>query len=632
MGVEGHSRSRKHTNTSRTVRARGLRAVALVAGAGLLLTATGCGSMPDHGNVQEVKASPQVDTQVRVYSVPPRPGDAPRAIVDGFMEAMTSDDPGFDTARKYLTREASKTWNPGSTTILDGAVPNPADTTSGHDGGSRTFRISGERIAELDKQSAYTPHTGAYEQTLRLVKEKGPGKKDSAEWRIDSPPQGLVLGESDFQRIFRSVNKYYFASTAGESNLLALVADPIYVRKRTDPQTRLDPVAQAVKAVMDGPSAWLRKSVRSRFPTKSALRNGTKSLPIGDHNSLKVPLNPESANAVNQKMCTDMAAQLLFTLQDLTSSTRIDQVEMQRPDDSPLCKLHKNNAADYVAGGVVAAASYQYFLDGERRLVRVRSTSESGPAEPVPGIGEQKLTVRSAGISRDETVAAAVSDSGHEMYVAPMTAGRDDYRTPYRSEKGARETLSAPSWDGMGDLWFADRDQRRPRVVRLVDGGGTAQEVQVERLGDGYVDSLRVSADGVRVALLIVEKGRKTLKIGRVERTRTAAGEKVMIVGLRPAAPQMEDVTAMSWAGQSRLVVAGREAGGVQQMRYVRTDGSSSAEGLLPGANQVTAVAASDAEGAAVLAQTKEDGIVRLPPGANWKTLVKVGSMPVYPG
>ncbi|CAM5670394.1 lipoprotein LpqB [Streptomyces spiroverticillatus] len=637
MGVEGHSRSRKRTYDSRTVRERGLRATALVTGAGLLLTAAGCGSMPDHGNVYEVKASPQVDTQVRVYSVPPRPGDRPRAIVDGFMEAMTSDDPGFDTARKYLTRSASKAWNPGSTTtILGGAVPNPAETTSGQTGGVLEFKISGERIAELDKQSAYQPQSGVYEQTLRLVKEKGPGKKDPVEWRIDTPPAGLVLGESDFQRIFRSVNKYYFASTAGESGLRPLVADPVYVRKRTDPQTRLDPVAQAVKAVMDGPSAWLSHSVRSSFPTRAGLKAGTKTLPIGDHNSLKVPLNPEMADA-ERKICMDMAAQILFTLQDLTSSTRIDQVEMMRPDDSSLCTLQKSNAGDYAPGGFVGPPNHEYFLNGDRHLVRILSASENALSEPVPGaIGERRTVVRSAGVSRGEKTVAAVLDSGHELSVAPiapLASGAADAKIVYRSERGAKETLSAPSWDGMGDLWFADRDQRRPRVMRLVDGGGTPQQVSIERLDEGYVDSLRVSADGVRVALLVVGKDqRKTLKIGRVERSNGPGGPEVSIVGLRPAAPQMEDVTAMSWAGQSRLVVAGRETGGVQQMRYVRTDGSSSAEGLLPGANQVTAVAASDAEGSAVLAQTKDDGIVRLPPGANWKTLAKPGSMPVYPG
>ena len=42
----------------------------------------------------------------------------------------------------------------------------------------------------------------------------------------------------------------------------------------------------------------------------------------------------------------------------------------------------------------------------------------------------------------------------------------------------------------------------------------------------------------------------------------------------------------MSWAGDSRLVVVGREPGGVQQMRYVQADGSTPAAGVLPGADR----------------------------------------------
>lgn len=105
------------------------------------------------------------------------------------------------------------------------------------------------------------------------------------------------------------------------------------------------------------------------------------------------------------------------------------------------------------------------------------------------------------------------------------------------------------------------------------------------------------------------------------------------MVELRPGAPQMEDVTAVSWAGRSRLVVVGKEIGGVsQQLRYVQTDGSTSAAGTLPSVNKLTDIAATDDDRMPLVAHSQEDGIVRLPPGANWKTAVKKGSAPAYPG
>ncbi|MFD3518436.1 LpqB family beta-propeller domain-containing protein [Streptomyces sp. NPDC058657] len=593
--------------------------------------------MPDQGEVRSVKASQRVDSQVRVYSVPPRSGARPEEIVDGFLEAMTSDDPGFDTARKYLTKSASKDWHPGTVTTILAVAPAREDTSSKHNGGTPAFSLAGQQVAYLDAQSSFRAEAKRYDQPLHLVREKNPdNKQDVGEWRIGSPPEGLVLGESDFQRIFRPVNKYYFGpkSATDDAGQRWLVADPVYVRKRTDPQTRLDPVAQAVKALMDGPSNWLSPVVDSSFTSNAALKDGVRTLTFGDHNSLKVPLNAKGAN-VTPKRCRDMAAQLLFTLRDLTASARIDQVEIQNDDLSPLCVLSGDQAGGYVPESTVRAPDYQYFLDGDQRLVQMRSNAEREEAQAVPGaLGGTQPRLRSAAVSRDENHAAGVSMDGRHLYVAPIAAG-SKYETRYTSSAKSKDPLSTPSWDGRGDLWVADRDAANPRLLRMVDGKGKPQEVKIVGTVGGQVDSLRVAADGVRIALLVKDdKGRRTLRIGRVERRGTPDNPDITVAELRAAAPKMEEVTAVSWAGHSRLVVVGREAGGVQQMRYVQTDGSTSAEGLLPGANQVTAVAASDLEQLPLLAQSKDDGIVRLPPGANWKTVVREGegSLPFYPG
>ncbi|MFJ6700821.1 LpqB family beta-propeller domain-containing protein [Streptomyces sp. NPDC091272] len=592
--------------------------------------------MPDHGDVREVKGPQVVDSQVRVYSVPPRSGARPDEIVEGFLEAMKSDDPGFDTARKYLTRNASSKWNPSEGTAVLEEGPIREEPSGSANAAAPVYGLAGRQVAALDRQSAYQSAKKPYSQQLRLVREKGSDKKsDGGEWRIDTPPKGLVLGESDFQRIFRPVNKYYFASDPATDDPKErwLVADPVYVRKRTDPQSRLDPVAQAVKALLDGPSLWLKPVVGSRFPTGAGLKGGVKALTIGDHNSIKVPLNEKAAN-VNQRGCLEMAAQLLFTLRDLTSTSRLDQVEIQDDEESQLCVLGGDQAGAYAPGGSSSIPAYYYFLDDKRRLVRILGEADTNDAKPVPGaLGESGLQLKSVGVSRDENYVAGVAADGHRLQVAPMAAGSGTADTLYTSRSTTKEPLSAPSWDSRNDLWIADRDPKAPRLLRMVDGTGSPEEIPVEGLGGGIVDSLRVSADGVRIALLVSDaKGHKTLRVGRIERRGASEENAVAVVGLRPGAPQMEEVTAMSWAGHSRLVVVGREKDGVQQMRYVQTDGSTSAAGLLPGANQVTAVAASDVDRFPLLAQSQGDGILRLQPGANWKTVAREGWLPVYPG
>jgi hypothetical protein len=124
--------------------------------------------------------------------------------------------------------------------------------------------------------------------------------------------------------------------------------------------------------------------------------------------------------------------------------------------------------------------------------------------------------------------------------------------------------------------------------------------------------------------------GKHSLLIGRIERD-DESDDGPAVVDPRPAAPDMELVTAMSWAGDSRLVVVGREQGGVHQMRYVQVDGST-LEGPAPAAlSGVKAIAASEDERVPLVAYS-EDGIVRLPTGAQWQKVDKDGTAPVYPG
>lgn len=258
---------------------------------------------------------------------------------------MTSDDPDFRTTRKYLTAEAARTWQPGEGTTVLAKAPNRNGPTI-HDKERRTtettYTLTGEQVAAVDAQSSYRPLAPSeYDQMLHLVREKGADGKQ--EWRIDIVPDGLVLGQSDFKRLYRSVNKYYFADGRPDDES-ALVADPVYVRNRTDPVTRMDTATQTVRSLLEGPSNWLTPVVDSRFPEGTALRAGVTSLAPDDQNVLKVPLN-KKADKVGQNACRMMAAQVLFTLRDLTSA-RAGQVELQGAR-GPLCSLGADEAEEF---------------------------------------------------------------------------------------------------------------------------------------------------------------------------------------------------------------------------------------------------------------------------------------------
>ncbi|MFF0072453.1 LpqB family beta-propeller domain-containing protein [Streptomyces sp. NPDC005494] len=619
------------TDRHRGGHGRAVRLSALL-GCGVVVLA-GCGAMPVTGDVKAVDASQPGDSQVQVYAVPPREGATPSEVVDGFLESMTSDDPDFRTTRKYLTVEASRTWQPSEGTTVLSKAPNRTGPTI-HDKVRRstetTYVLNGEQVASVDEQSSYRPLVPSeYSQTLHLVREKGADGKQ--EWRIDLVPDGLVLGQSDFKRLYRSVNKYYFAAGRTDTEP-ALVADPVYVRNRTDPVTRMDTATQTVRTLLAGPSNWLRPVVDSRFPAGTALKRGVTSLAPDDQNVLKVPLN-KKADMAGPGACRMMAAQVLFTLRDLTSA-RVGQVELQGTH-GPLCSLGADEAQEYVSDKVSGAPDSQYFVDDKGHVQRIPGSSKgSGDPEPVIGpFGDGTVAMSAVGVSRDEQLAAAVSENQQQLYVSSLVE-ESEPAAPVVTSNAPKpaDRLSAPSWDGNGDLWVADRDPAGPRLLRLADGAGKPQEVAVPGLDGGRIEALRMSADGVRIALRVSKDGHTTLHFGRVERHGSGEDEQVSVEDLRRAAPQLADVTAISWSGRSRLVVVGKEEGGVQQVRYVQADGSTSSSAVLPGVNQVTAVAASDDEQLPLMADTESDGIVKLSPGDNWQTVLKEGDSLVYPG
>ncbi len=601
------------------------RKLALLGCATVLLA--GCASMPDSGDVTAVDQSPRSegDSQVRVYGVPPQDGAQPTNIVRSFLDATTSDEADFRTATQYLAKSARRTWRPFQVTkvLQERPKSEPKVQPNREDANGYSVTLSGSQVATVDDNHAYTPEERPYRQTIHLIKEGG-------QWRIDRLPDGVVLGLSDFQRIYRSVNKYYFASYASESeepkaSRDVLVADPVYLRQR------IKPITASVQALLSGPTDWLNEVTTSAFPPGTRL--AAHDLALDDSNGLRVKLSKEAVST-DADQCRRMAAQLFFTVQDMTRASKISEVELQDNNGNSLCTLSQDQAErDFAPAPLTGRSAKEYFIDAGHKVVAM-SDSATEPT-PVRGpFGTGRTPLRSVAISRGENTAAGVSGDGRYLYVAALEDGIErgaPLMTSTGSAKNPDEGLTAPSWDGLGDLWVADRDAHGSRLLRMREGKGDPERVAVPGLGGRRIKAIKVAADGIRIAMLVEDNGRTTLQLGRVARGGSSAHPVLSVQELRPIAPQLEDVVAASWAGGSRLVVVGRESGGVQQMQFMETDGSASDAQTLPGVNGVKAVAASEDETRPLIADATE-GIVRLPPDANWKTVAKDGTAPVYPG
>ncbi|MFE0317142.1 LpqB family beta-propeller domain-containing protein, partial [Streptomyces albogriseolus] len=598
------------------------RPVASAGGGGVLRA--GGASWRHSGDRRGVESTPRKDTQVRVYAMPPSDDATPAQIVQGFLEALTSDDADYKTARQYLTPEASKYWRPEqSTTVLSDGPGARADREPREDSTALTYTLTGTKFATVDAQQAYAPASGQYSELVRLVKDD-----KSGQWRIDAVPQGVVMGKSDFQRNYTSFNKYYFASNVdvNGSSLPMAVADPVYVRRHVDPTTRM------VRSLISGPTSWLDPVVRSSFPTGTQLRKGAGPLTPDDRGTLTVPLN-DRASEIGTGRCEEMAAQLLFTLRGL--SPAVEEVEL-RADGGQLCSLTQDGAETVATRGALNQPDHLYFLDREHKLVRIAAGSAGADPEAAPGaLGQGEQGLRSVAVARDERMAAGVGLNGQELFVSALAQGATLGEPVLRSQgKTEQDRLTPPSWDAQGGLWVADRDPARPGLYLLPQGADQPLQVRTPGL-EGRIRAVRVAADGVRIALVVEKGDERSLLVGRIERSgpdEAGSSERttVTVVELRSATPELEQVTAMSWAGDSRLVVVGREHGGVEQMKYVEVDGSTPDVPPPAALTGVKALTAAGDENAPLVAYSV-DGIVRLPSGAQWQKVTQ-GTAPVYPG
>jgi two-component system sensor histidine kinase MtrB len=591
---------------------------ALVAVGALL---AGCASMPSSGEVSRVGSEQNADAnaQVRVYGVKPQKGETPEQIVRGFLEATTSDEADYATALEYLTPKLAKTWNPNAMVTVLSSGPTAIQTPAAVGGNARSASVSltGDRVATVDSEHAYHASAGTYRSGVHLTKV-------GSEWRIDRVSDGLVLGQADFQRIYQSVDMYYFAPSGpgpgpgpgagvGSQQRNVLVADPVYMR------ARINLLGTTVQTLLNGPTDWLRPAVDSAFPAGAK----ATAVSLDDSQRLRVRLNKAGSAGIDAQRCRRMAAQLIETVKGM-ASPKPASVEVDGANGAAVCSLSRDQTQSYAPGGPGGTASRQFYIDSGHHLVSL--AGDGTQAQRVAGpFGAGQVPLESVAVQPDEKVAAGV-------YVAAVARGTTSDKLVLTS-RGPKdgERLSAPSWDGYGDLWVADRDPANPRLLMLPGGTGAPVQVVVRDLGKGRIESLRVAPDGVRIALLVREGGITTLQLGRIERSGTQAKPQIVVAGLRLVTPPQEDVKAASWAGASRLVVA-QVSGGVEQIQYVGEDGSASFTSTLPGIGGVVSVAGSVDPNRPLLAEYN-GGIFRLlPDGNNWKRVSPEGTAPVYPG
>ena len=466
---------------SRAARPAARPAVLLATVLAVLLLA-GCVRMPEAGPVVETRSGGNVqgDPGVFIDPKPPSVGDSAPDIVKGFLDAMTATPVQTNVAKRFLTREASASWDPQLRTITyaDASPPQGASRVSVTLHGADVLDAHGGWRGRLPRAN----HVVEFPMTI-----------ENGEFRIAAAPDALIVPESWFEQRFRQVSLYFFDPTAQ-----ILVPEPVFVPRGEQLATTL------IKGLLRGPSPELARVSRSFIP--SGLTFGL-SVPVSADGVADISLQGEAGRQATQDLGL-MFAQLAWTLRQEPAirsfRVSIGGQQLQLPGGNSEFGVMQGSGYD-PAGSEASPLVY-----GLRDGLLVSGSPDALEAVDGP-LGSTAFGVRSIGVNLDATQVAGVTGEGTAVVVGPVE-GRPDQLTEVVS--GATNLLR-PAWDFSARLWLADRGPQGARFS-FVEGGRPAVPLTVPGVTGEEIRSFLVSRDGSRLVAVVRRPSGDHLMISRV--------------------------------------------------------------------------------------------------------------------
>ena len=447
---------------------------------------SGCATLPTSGAVvSEPRRSQAADPGgAAIDPDPPTAGASPSLIIDGFLHAMATYQPGYPAARQYLTSTAKTTWRPeaGVLVYADGTAPTvtadkvtmevPLVGTLGSDG---AFDVAG---------------AGMWSHDFGIVKENG-------EWRISHPQSGILISRYLFASGFVRHDVFFLDATK-----TTLVPDARYLARGNRTPSAV------LRLLLAGPSQWLAPSVVTAVPPATSILGS-----VGESGDVTVPFSAVPANPADRSLMCAQIAELLRQLPDVTGFRLTAQgaavdIPEQRPDGSiPLSMADRYDP--------IATLTSQLFAMSAGHLVRAPDTF-GGTARVVNGdFGSQSWDASALAVGADGMEAALLV--GNQLIRGTVDGqGTKSVLT--------REGMLRPQFSRDGGLWTVTTAGEVWRV-----DGDRAARVPAPGLAGRTVLAFRISPDGQRIAVVSQSNGNREVGLVRIER-----GTSFVVDGWRP--------------------------------------------------------------------------------------------------
>lgn len=527
-----------------------VRAATLVALAVVAAVLAGCATIPTSGPIERVEDESGLgESTVRYMPAGPAKDATETQIINGFLDAMLAYPVTHRVAAEYLTPEAAQEWRPStSTTVYADAEVFSVSVGSGW------IDLSTE--SRLDEQGRLRRVGRSQRLDIDLVRIDG-------QWRIDSPPDGVLVSTGWFEDYVRSFD-LYFLDESGRH----LVPEPVHEVVGDQLATSL------MTSLALGPGRG-SPTLSTAVPDAADLR---ASVPVV--NGVAQVDFSTRVGELSVREQRRLSAQVAWTLRQVPVVTDV--------------RITGDGTVVAPTGDAVQDASgwASFGPDKSRRWVFVTASGKVhqvglGSRRPMAGAwGEDDQGASMVTASEDRTAAvwsdrARVSATGGSE---PVEITGDGFLRP------------VIDIDQM--TWLVDRPGERTRV-RVHDGDSI---VLVPATGLGALTSFSVSPDGARY--VATSDGR--LLVGGIERR----DGRVVSLARPTVLPTQDGARQAVWVDGSRVAHLGPEG---TQVRSVRIDGSDRVDAwpgggqLLPDIDPVGLVATSAARSDLFIIDTEGD-------------------------
>jgi hypothetical protein len=509
----------------------------------------GCVNVPTGGRVATGRAvenaGPVDDPYVRLIPVPPGQNWLPAQIVEGFITASAAFDDRHAVAKMYLAPGVD--WEPDprpGVTVYDGSLDIAPPVAIGPADDGIRVRVTGRRLGTISTDGQYQATSGGIDDVFQV------GKDAHGQWRITALPDGLraglLLGQRDVDRAFRTLNLYFFGPDG-----TVLVPNPVFLPLIN----RRDLPGQLVRAVLSGPTSWLSGAVRTEFPPGTRLMGDRVDVTDG---VATVNLSRQAAKGSP----SGMSAQLMWTLRQLPEVNhlrlQIDGETVSPPGFGAIQSPGdwRGNDADALAPRPGHSAGQAVYLRDDEGQVQQFDRR----VEPVGRPGTVRLW--HPAVSLDERFVAGLTKDRDAVLVSdPAGAAPRSVRTA--PDPGGR--FITPSWDRRGALWMVENHSGGSRLW-VKEQDRKPVEVSNWELAGQTVRALRVARDGVRIAAIVDAGGHEQIRIGRV--VRGSAGRVTNVSEFLPISSVIVHATDLAWRNVDELDVLGSTPRQPQMVPY----------------------------------------------------------------